>query len=175
MLSTLARWLLTSTAMAPVALTYAWVAYQAGETRLAAMLFMLCAVLLAVCLWLLGFVGNNIERIGFTAQTVEAADGENVAFLLLYLLPLFTAKISELTWQVWVPMLAIFAVITANSYSYHFNPLLGMLGWHFYKVTTSDGVTYVLITRKQLRRAAELMQVGQLTEYILIDLGDKKK
>jgi hypothetical protein len=50
-----------------------------------------------------------------------------------------------------------------------------MLGWHFYKVTTSDGVTYVLITRKQLRRAAELMQVGQLTEYILIDLGDKKK
>lgn len=175
MLSTLAKWLLTSTAIAPVALTYAWVAYQAGNIDLALKLGGLCGVLVIVCLWLLGFARSNIERITFTAQTVEAADGENFAFLLLYLLPLFTAKINELTWQVWAPMLVIFGVITATSYSYHFNPLLGMVGWHFYKVTTKDGITYVLITKKQLRKAAEQMQVGQLTEYILIDLGDKKK
>ena len=87
---------------------------------------------------------------------------------------MFTAKINELTWQVWVPILMIFGIITAKSYAYHFNPLLGIMGWHFYKVSTAGGVTYVLITKKQLRRAAEEMQVGQLTEYILIDLGDKK-
>jgi hypothetical protein len=110
----------------------------------------------------------------FSAQSVETADGEYLAFFLLYALPLFTAKINELTWQVWVPTLLIFAVITAKSYCYHFNPLLGMMGWHFYRVTSVDGVTYVLITKKQLRRAAEEMQVGQLTEYILIDLGEKK-
>ena len=174
MLSTLAKWLLTSTAIAPVALTYAWVAYQAGNNELAAKLGTICVVLVLVCLGLLAYAKRNIERVPFAAKTVEAADGENVAFLLLYLMPLFTAKINELTWQVWIPMLAIFAVITATSYSYHFNPLLGMMGWHFYKVESHEGITYVLITKKQLRKAAEQMKVGQLTEYILIDLEEKK-
>lgn len=173
MLNTLAKWLLTSTAIAPVALTYAWVAYQAGSTQLALILGALCFALLMVCLGLLGYSRKTLERVSFTAKSVEAADSENVAFLLLYLLPLFTGKINELTWQIWVPMIAIFAVITATSYSYHFNPLLGMLDWHFYKVESADGITYVLITKKQLRKAAEQIQVGQLTEYILIDLGEK--
>lgn len=173
MLNALAKWLLTSTAIAPVALTYAWVAYQAGNIQLASLLAGLCVCLLLICLGLLRYSRRVIERVDFTAKSVEAADGENVGFLLLYMLPLFTGKIQELTWQIWVPMIAIFAVITATSYSYHFNPLLGMLGWHFYKVESVDGITYVLITRKQLRKAAEQMQVGQLTEYILIDLGEK--
>ncbi|MBA4130087.1 MAG: hypothetical protein C0519_01540 [Hyphomicrobium sp.] len=174
MFSALAKWLLTSTAIAPVALTYAWVAFQASKYELAAGLLVLCALLVFISLCLLRFARQNIERVNFKAQTIEAADNENIAFLLLYLLPLFTANIETLTWQVWLPMIVIFAIITATSYSYHFNPLLGMMGWHFYKVTTAEGVTYVLITKKQLRNAAEQLQVGQLTEYILLDQGDKK-
>lgn len=174
MFSTLAKWLLTSTAIAPVALTYAWVVYQAGNWQLAAGLTALCVVLVIVSLGLLRFARKTIERVNFKAQTVEAADNENIAFLLLYLLPLFTANIDTLTWQVWLPMIVIFAIITATGYSYHFNPLLGMMGWHFYKVTTEEGVTYVLITKKQLRKAAEQLQVVQITEYILLDQGEKK-
>ena len=63
-------------------------------------------------------------------------------------------------------------MITATGYNYHFNPLLGLLKWHFYKVQSNEGVTYVLITKKQLRTAANAVTVGQLTEYILIDLED---
>lgn len=174
MFNTLAKWLLTSTAIAPVALTYAWVAYQAGKWQLAAGLIALCIALVVVAIWLLRVARSQIERIAFKAETVEAADNENIAFLLLYMLPLFTANIDNLTWQVWVPAVVIFAVITATGYSYHFNPLLGMMGWHFYKVTTAEGITYVLITKKQLRNAAEQLQVGQLTEYILLDQGEKK-
>lgn len=174
MLSILARWLLTSTAMAPVALTYGWVAFQAGDQGLGALLWGLCAVLVGGCLWLLQSARKHLERMRFTAQSVETADSEYLAFFLLYALPLFTAKINELTWQIWVPILAIFAIVTAKSYGYHFNPLLGMMGWHFYKITSSFGVTYVLITKKTLRSVDEEMQVGQLTEYILIDLGNNK-
>jgi hypothetical protein len=46
------------------------------------------------------------------------------------------------------------------------------MGWHFYKVGTPEGVTYVLITRKQLRSATGTIEVGQLTEYIVIDVGE---
>ena len=47
------------------------------------------------------------------------------------------------------------------------------MGWHFYKVLSKEGVAYVLVTKKQLLDAKNTVLVGQLTEYILIDLGDR--
>lgn len=173
MLSGFAKLLLTSTAIAPVLLTYAWVAFQDDDSVLAAVLLGGCVVLILICLGLLRYAKSNLERMKFEAVTVEAADRENTAFLLLYLLPLFTAQFDTLNWQVWLPAILIFGAVVATGYSYHFNPLLGLIGWHFYKVSTKEGVTYVLITKKQLRNATETIEVGQLTEYIVIDLGDR--
>src|SRR5215217_2273331 len=79
-------------------------------------------------------------------------------------------KIEALNWELWVPIVVVFAIIIGTGYGYHFNPLLGIMRWHFYKVTSEDGVTYVLITKKHLRTAAGIHRVGQLTEYILLDL-----
>ena len=170
MLSSFARLLLTSTAVAPVLLTYAWVAEQSGFRQQAIILLAICLILTVLCIWMLRFAKNNLERSTFTSSTIEAADRENMGFLLLYLLPLFTSQYATLNWGIWIPTLAVFALVTATGYSYHFNPLLGLLGWHFYKVGTPEGVTYVLITKKQLRNAANAITVGQLTEYIVIDL-----
>lgn len=172
MLNWLAKLLLTSTAIAPVLITYAWVAYQASENLQAVILLVACIVLIITCILVLRYARKHLERASFSATTVEAADRENMGFLLLYLLPLFTAQFDALNWQVWVPAIAIFAAVVATGYSYHFNPLLGLMGWHFYKVGTEEGVTYVLITKKQLRRATGAIKVGQLTEYIVLDVGD---
>lgn len=169
----LAKLLLTSTAIAPVLLTYAWVAYQAGERKEAIELLVACLFLVVVCIVLLRYAKSHLERMKFSTTTAEAADRENIGFLLLYLLPLFTSPFSTLNWQVWIPALAIFAAVVATGYSYHFNPLLGLMGWHFYRVGTEEGVTYVLITKKHLREATKAIEVGQLTEYIVIDLEEK--
>lgn len=171
MLNALARWLLTSTAIAPVLLTYAWVALQAGENRTAIILLAGCILLTCVCIGMLQYAKAHLERTKFAATSIEAADRENMGFLLLYLLPLFTAQFTSLNWQVWVPAVVIFGAVVGTGYSYHFNPLLGVMGWHFYKVGTKEGVTYVLITRKQLRNITETIEVGQLTEYIVLDVG----
>ncbi len=173
MLSGLAKLLLTSTAIAPVLLTYAWVAFQDDDQKIAWLLLAGCVVLILICLAILRYAKTNLERMKFEAVSVEAADRENIAFLLLYLLPLFTAQFDTLNWQVWLPAIVIFGAVVATGYSYHFNPLLGLIGWHFYKVGTKEGVTYVLITKKQLRNATEAIEVGQLTEYIVIDMGGR--
>lgn len=172
MLSTIAKVLLTSTAIAPVGFSYAWVAWFSGEKDFARLALAASLFLVLVCIWMLRYAKKNLERISFTVSTVEAADRENMGFLLLYLLPLFTSTFSSLNWMIWVPTLVIFAVITSTGYSYHFNPLLGVMKWHFYKVGTPEGVTYVLITKKELRRASQPLVVAQLTEYIVIDIED---
>lgn len=165
--------MLTSTAIAPVLLTYAWVALQAGDTQMAIGLAAACFVLVFICWLLLGYAKRNLERMSFKPISIEAADRENMGFLLLYLLPLFTVQFDSLNWSVWIPAIIIFAAVVATGYSYHFNPLLGLMGWHFYKVGTAEGVTYVLITKKQLRSATDTVEIGQLTEYIVLDLGGK--
>ena len=159
--------------MAPVLLTYAWVAYQEDKNHLSLILLAGCLVLVLVCVFLLKYAKKNLERMTFKAVAVEAADRESIAFLLLYLLPLFTKEIASFNWQVWFPVLLIFGTVVATGYTYHFNPLLGLIGWHFYKVNTKEGVTYVLITKKHLRNATEAITVGQLTEYIVIDLEEQ--
>jgi len=170
MLSSLARLLLTSTAIAPVLLTYGWVAYQSAQPLIAYIMWGVCLVLIMLCRFLLRYAQHNLERVKFSAVSIEAADGEIIGFLLLYLLPLFTTDFNTLNWHLWVPALVIFAAVVGTGYTYHFNPLLGLMGWHFYKVHTEEGVAYVLITKRQLRKAADLISVGQLTEYIVIEI-----
>jgi hypothetical protein len=172
-LNVLARLLLTSTALAPVGLTYAWVGYIQQARLTAAMIFALSILLFLSCLILIQQAKKSLPASDFQASDVEAADHENTAFLLLYLMPLFTAQFGALDWQLWIPTIAIFAVITATGYNYHFNPMLGLIGWHFYKVKSPDGVTFILITKKHLRTAATKLRIGQLTEYMLLDLGGK--
>ncbi len=173
MLNALARLLLTSTALAPVGLTYAWVAYFQKEGATAAVICGVSIGLFVICLLVLWSAKKTLPSSTFKAESIEAADHENTAFFLLYVMPLFTSQFNTLQWQFWVPTLLIFGIITVTGYNYHFNPMLSLLGWHFYKVESVEGVTFILITKKHLRTAAKELNIGQLTEYILLDLGGK--
>jgi len=170
-LNAFARLLLTSTALAPVGITYAWVAYIQEMLETALIILGVSLALLILCLIVLSSARRNLASSRFKPSEIEAADHENTAFLLLYVMPLFTSQFNTLDWQFWIPTVVIFGVITATGYTYHFNPMLSLLRWHFYKVKSAEGVTFVLITKKHLRTAATELNVGQLTEYILLDLG----
>jgi len=173
MLSTLAKLMLTATALAPVALVYAWVLFSDGYWITSIALVSGAVVLFALMLFLLDYCQKNLERSEFKVTSIEAADREYITFILLYLSPLFTSEFGDLNWNILIPTLIIFVLVVSTGYGYHFNPLLGLLGWHFYKVNTVEGVSYVLITKKELRSASHCLKVGQLTEYIVIDLDHK--
>ena len=172
MFNTLAKLMLTGTALAPVALVYAWVLYADGKCDYALYLVGASVVLVIVMLWLLKYSKTHLERSQFKVTSIEAADREHITFILLYLSPLFAAEFGDLNWNVLIPTLIVFLLVISTGYGYHFNPLLGLLGWHFYKVSTEEGVSYVLITKKELRSAKQCLTVGQLTEYIVIDLAE---
>ncbi|HAU1759017.1 TPA: hypothetical protein JBJ80_13370 [Legionella pneumophila] len=174
MLSVIARLTLTSTAMAPVLLTYAWVAFKSDRLGIFAALIASCILLTWLCIQLFAYTKKNLERSKFNIISVEVADVENLSFLLLYLLPLFTSSFETLNWDFLIPAIITFGAVVATGYSYHFNPLLGLMGWHFYKVGTTEGVTYILVTKKQIRNVSDTVEIGQLTEYIVVDIGEIK-
>ncbi len=173
MLSRFAKLMLTGTSLAPIALVYAWVLCSDGKCKTALALVGLAIALVVVMIALLAYCRTHLERSKFKVTSIEAADREYITFILLYLSPLFTAQFGDLNWHILVPTMIVFVLVISTGYGYHFNPLLGILGWHFYKVGTEEGVTYVLITKKELRSAKQCLTVGQLTEYIVIDIEER--
>jgi len=174
MLNRFASLMLMSTSIAPILLTYAWVAIQSDKLFIGIILFCVCIVLVLLCIALLRYAQKNLEKSSFKIKSIEVADGENMSFLLLYLLPLFTSSFETLNWSFWIPAIIMFGAVAATGYGYHFNPLLGLFRWHFYKVGTLEGVTYILVTKKQIRNVLEDIDIVQLTEYIIIDVGITK-
>jgi len=164
--------LLILTSLAPICLVYAWVAISEDYVWAAFWLVIVAPLLAGACWLVLTKWAKKLESFPFQFQSVEPADQENISFLLLYLSPLFLDKISDVNFNILVPALGIYAFLLATSYTYHFNPLISMMGWHFYKVGTAEGVTYMLLTRKRLRNIDHIAKVGQLTGYMLIDLTE---
>ena len=169
MLNRITRITLASTSIAPLFLTYGWITYHNGDRTTALILVTACVALACICFGLLRSARKNLERTRFKATSIEPANRIDPVFLLLYLLPLFMSQPDALDWRAWLPMVLIFTVFTATGHNYHFNPLLRFMGWRSYKVGTREGVTYTLITKRQIRTASEILCVGQLAEYILFE------
>lgn len=172
MFSAIVKTLFTLTSLTPICLIYAWVAISEGYVWVPFWLVIATAVLVIVFYLVLTFATKNLETFAFEFTSVEPVDQENIAFLLLYLSPLFVDQMSGLNFNVLVPALGCYALLLATSYTYHFNPMLSLSGWHFYKVGSKEGVSYVLLTRKKIRNVDRIKKVGQLTGYMLLDLSE---
>ena len=170
MLGFVARLLFTTTAIAPVALVYAyalWVDHKHGPAEF------VCAIsigLVILALLFLAGVFNRLSKSTVKLTSAETADQENVAFLLLYVSPLFTANIEQLNFSIVVPVVILFTAVVMSGNNYHFNPLLNLFGWHFYKVGTPDSVTRVLVTRRSIRNVVGDVTVVQLSDYVIMEV-----
>lgn len=173
MFSWAAKTVLILTALAPIAIVYAYVTGVEGYHIISMILCGVCIFLGMALLYILFFSEKYLEKLDLTITSVEPVDQENTSYLLLYLSPLFFSEIGSMNLHVVIPALFIYALITSTSYSYHYNPLISLMGWHFYKVGTPEGVTYVILTRKKINNIDRIKKVGQLTEYTFIDFSEK--
>lgn len=171
-MSHLGNIVLTGTALAPVLLTYAIMAAIEGAYYPAAALIFVSVALVVLAVALLRYFRRRLEQLSFRFNSVEVADRETIGILVLYLLPLLRTSFVGLDWIVIIPAAAIFLALALTGYNYHFNPILALLGWRFYKVGTSEGVSYLLVTRRKLVNTDDQVDVRQLTSYTIVDLKD---
>jgi hypothetical protein len=170
MLGLVARVLFATTAVAPVGIIYAYALHLDGKEHLAALVVATSLSLVAFAAYFLRWCINNLQASSVNLTSVEIADQENIAFLLLYISPLFTDSVSSLNLSIAIPVVLLFIMVIVSGNSYHFNPLLNLAGWHFYKVSTPDSVGRVLITRRSIRNVLGSCQIVQLTDYVVLEV-----
>ena len=166
MLRIFPKLLLVATAFAPVMLTSAIVSFSKKETRAGLLLTAVTIVAVAMCVVVMRAAAQKLARNSVTIKSIKPADKEIIGFVLAYLLPL--ARGSQFEILPMLVVLAVFFLVVMTSNAYHTNPLLGLLGYHFYEVTI-DEIGYVLVSRRSLHNTRAIKQVVSLTDYMILD------
>ena len=169
MLNKVAKFLLVATSLAPIFLTLWFVKFSKDWDIADGYLYLLATILLTVlCLLLLFLSTKKLEKIPIKISTVKTADKEVVGFIIVYLLPLINESTIKINTSVLIFIAILFFWIVFTSNSYHFNPLLGFFGYHFYEITIEGGITYILISRSDIVNCKNINYVVQLSEYMVL-------
>jgi hypothetical protein len=183
MLNKVAKLAMVATSLAPICLTLwfveisnSWddkqtIGKNIAENWQVGGLYLIAAILMSLlCFGLIWLSDRNLEKLPVKIKAVKTVDKEIVGFLLVYLLPLMNQGSSTISVSVLAFIAVIFFFIVYNSHAYHFNPMLGFFGYHFYEVSIEGDITYVLITRQNITDCKSITQVVQLTEYMIQDV-----
>jgi len=174
MLNTFAKFLLVSTSMSPLlgAVAVNQFAHHEPWTRWG--MWLAAAVLLVVLCWaMLRYAARNAQKQLILIKEFDRNDQEVLAFLLAYLLPFVSSENMAFTdeWLTGAYILGIIFLVIAHAGAFHFNPVMGLLGYHFYTVRNGDGVSHLLISKEELRRPGKDVQTVRLAHTIYLHTG----
>lgn len=174
MLGRLIRILFALTAIAPLSVSLAYI-YAARESNLlyAGFAAAACIALGLLSLWIVNQAQSKLERLPIVIQKAKSADKEVIGFFVAYVLPLVFKGQSAPELGAWLLATAMLTFVLWSTHSLQVNPVLGMLGFHFYEVETRDGITFLMISRRKISNIKTIQHIVQLTEYGILEAQSK--
>ncbi|GIV41554.1 MAG: hypothetical protein KatS3mg034_0864 [Vicingaceae bacterium] len=153
------------TSLSPVLLTFWFKEFKKNYNWCDGLIFLILALLLLLILYFIIKIANQkLEKIPIEIDEVSSADQESIIFIFTYLLPLLDVDNSMILF-----LFALFSIIVFTTNLYHFNPMLGILGYHQYEIKINGGTSFILITKKTLVNTKQIKHVVQLTNYIILE------
>ena len=169
MLSTFLKIIMIITSVSPVFFTL-WFKEFSKQWHLndGLVWLMLSIVLIIIAYIILQLSLKKLEKIPIQISSLNTEYKSIFIFIFAYLLPLI-----DIDYKMIAFVLVLFAFVVFTTHIYHFNPIFGLFGYHFYEVTTTNGISYVLMSKKQIRNLNQVTEVILVSDYILIDTKNK--
>lgn len=79
--------------------------------------------------------------------------------------------LADLHWLTGVYVFAIILMVFTHARAFHFNPMMGLLGFHFCSLKNSDGSSMLLISRREFHRTGSTVQAVRLAHDIYLQIG----
>lgn len=174
MLNWFAKLLLVSTALSPIlgAIAVSQLAQNRPWTNWLPWLFV--ALLLTFLCWaLLRYAAKNAQKHTVSIAEFERRDSEVLAFLLAYLLPFIAEKNVAFNgqWLTGIYVLLLIGLVISHAGAFHFNPVMGLLGYHFYAVKNANGAPLMVISTWELNRIGIEIETVRLAPNIYLKVG----
>lgn len=171
MLSNFAKFLLVATSLSPLLGAVAVSQFARGEPALSWASWLVAAALLVFLCWaVLRYAATNAQHEVYHIREFQRDDKEVIAFLIAYLLPFLSSEKMGFTgnWLTGAYVLLIIFLVIVHAGAFHFNPVMGLLGYYFYAVKNSEGVSHLLISKEELRRTGTEVPVVRLAHGIYL-------
>jgi hypothetical protein len=96
--------------------------------------------------------------------------------MIAYLLPVVSNGTIDLRNNSFVSIIVMVILILCvfHTNTFHFNPLIGLFGYHFYEIKTTAGNTGMLLSNKTHRIQKQTLNVRELWNFVYIDAGDNE-
>ena len=175
MFNKLAKFLLVSTSLAPILGAIAVNQIALNKPWTSWIPWLAVAILLVLICWLLlVLAGKTAQKNRIKISEFERNDNEVVAFLLAYLLPFISQDNLGFDgqWLTGAYILIIVFMVIAHAGTLHFNPVMGLLGYHFYGIKNEEGDSYLLISKSELSRPGKQIQTVRIANNIYLHVKD---
>ena len=117
---------------------------------------------------ILALVRKEAQRVNFSAKKVESADYYLLVFLGSYASPV-VMKIAEIDFLMAVITIGLIFIVAWFVSNIPSHPILYLFKFRFYKVESSDGMVYTLITRRIIRSPSNVTRVMKLSSAMLME------
>ena len=174
MLNKFATFLLVMSSLSPMLGAVAVNQFALGKPLVVWLPWVVIALsLVFICWGLLHYAAENTQTHKLKIEQFEDNDKEVLAFLIAYLLPLVSVKdtVAEIHWLTGAYVLVIILLVFTHARAFHFNPVMGLLGYHFYSLKSGDGMSLLLISRSELRRSGKELDTVCLAHNIYLHTG----
>ena len=166
------RTLLFITAFSPVLVTIAYIKYslQGWGIEVAQLLFvgMLGSLL---PLLVVKLIENQGELFVIEAKKVESNDFMLIAFVSSYLLPLVLKAADLSVGSISIIIFILYLIFWLIS-SLPAHPLLRLFKFKFYKVESSNGIVYTLISRREIIDPKQIKAVKKVSGTMIMEIYD---
>ena len=177
MLNEFVKLLFVVTSLAPILCVFAVCDIDKGNGYwLAGILFGLAFFLVLCCWCFLQFIAKKIAEQSVKITSLSSTDKETLAYMIAYLLPIISGSMMDIREHVFVSVmvLTILVLCVFHTNAFHFNPLLGLFGYHFCEIKTPLGNTAMLITKRTHRCQQQTLSVKELWYLVYLDTGDNE-
>ena len=176
MLNIVAKTILVATSLSPVLGAVAVTEFERGQAWTSWIWWVIVALVLAVLCWLvLRYASNKAQKSLLYIQDFERKDQEMIVFLFIYLLPFIrtTNPTFASEWLTSAYVLGVIIMAIAHAGAFHFNPVMRLLfAYRFYSVRNREGLSLLLISKRDLRRNHEEVQTVRLAWNVYLHIGE---
>ncbi|WP_338461918.1 hypothetical protein VZH09_13410 [Synechococcus elongatus IITB7] len=175
-MSGVAKLLLVLTSLSPGIATYGLATLLLGSSPFSCSVWgpIAIALFLAItCIIIINLAAHTLPALSVKVVEIKSADSEIVGFALAYVLPVLTSTSTAIDLRMLLLCFFSLAVLVWGTNSYHINPMLSLLGYHFYEIMSDTGITFVVLSKRTLRQVRSLKSVTFLTDYMALDLEER--
>ena len=145
-----AQLLVVLTSLAPVGLVEATVLLGRSEYREAACLGAAALLTVVVCHLLLWGTRQHVSSVRKVVSDLSTKESEPLAFLVAYALPLVGAKTDGTSAFGLAAFAFLMALAVWQQQVFHINPLIAILGYHFFGAKTAEGTPVTIISKTKI-------------------------